>query len=33
MSTEHGFGAVLIAANFHRGWLLADKGEKRTAWR
>jgi predicted ATPase len=28
MSTEHGFGAVLMAANFHRGWLLARQGRE-----
>ena len=28
LSTEHGFGAVLIAANFHRGWLLAREGRE-----
>ena len=26
LSTEHGFGAVLMAANFHRGWVLAEQG-------
>jgi predicted ATPase len=28
VSTEHGFGAVLMAANFHLGWLLADEGRE-----
>jgi predicted ATPase len=28
LSTEHGFGAVLMAANFHRGWLLARQGRE-----
>jgi DNA-binding winged helix-turn-helix (wHTH) protein/predicted ATPase len=28
LSTEHGFGAVLVAANFHRGWLLAREGRE-----
>src|SRR5262245_41093952 len=26
VSTEHGFGAVFVAADFHRGWLLVDQG-------
>ena len=29
LSTEHGFGAVLMAANFHRGWVLARTGARR----
>jgi DNA-binding winged helix-turn-helix (wHTH) protein/predicted ATPase len=28
VSTEHGFVAVLTAANFHLGWLLADQGRE-----
>jgi predicted ATPase/DNA-binding winged helix-turn-helix (wHTH) protein len=28
VSTEHGFGAIVIAANFHRGWLLARQGRE-----
>jgi uncharacterized protein len=28
LSTEHGFAAVLMAADFHRGWLLVDQGEE-----
>ena len=28
LSTEHGFGAVLMAANFHRGWGFAEQGRE-----
>jgi len=28
LSTEHGFGAVLMAANFHRGWVFAEQGRE-----
>jgi predicted ATPase len=28
VSTEHGFGPIIVAANFHRGWLLAEQGRE-----
>jgi predicted ATPase len=28
VSTEHGFGAVLLAARFHLGWLAAEQGRE-----
>src|SRR5438094_7696503 len=28
LSTEHGFGAVLMAANFHRGCVFAEQGRE-----
>lgn len=28
VSTEHGFGPIIVAANFHRGWLLARQGRE-----
>ena len=31
VAAEHGFGAVLKAASFHQGWLLAEHGEGEVA--
>jgi DNA-binding winged helix-turn-helix (wHTH) protein/predicted ATPase len=28
VAAEHGFGAVLLAADFHRGWLLVEQGRQ-----
>jgi predicted ATPase len=28
LSTEHGFRAVLMSANFHRGWVFAEQGRE-----